>query len=161
MNNLNKVNKCISSNDIKNIVYWEYKLIDINTWEIIEPEIESSKYKLKLSNNKEFMKKWTDRKLNIAIKSNLTLLEKEILLDIYDYIDISNIINFKLLSNDFKYSPSKISKVKKRLSDNKIIKKVDWLYYLSPLLWIKTKEISQELINIFADSFKYYWVTIK
>jgi len=71
------------------------------------------------------MKKWTDRKLNIAIKSNLTLLEKEILLDIYDYIDISNIINFKLLSNDFKYSPSKISKVKKRLSDNKIIKKVD------------------------------------
>jgi hypothetical protein len=33
------------------------------------------------------MKKWTDRKLNIAIKKDLSLLEKEILFDILDYID--------------------------------------------------------------------------
>jgi hypothetical protein len=47
------------------------------------------------------MKKWTDRKLNVAIKKGLSLLEKEILFDILDYIDENNIINIKLLANDY------------------------------------------------------------
>jgi hypothetical protein len=63
------------------------------------------------------MKKWTDRKLNIAIKKDLSLLEKEILFDLLDYIDNDNIINFKLLALDYNYSPSKISKAKTLLSN--------------------------------------------
>jgi hypothetical protein len=47
------------------------------------------------------MKKWTDRKLNISIKKNLSLLEKELLFDMLDYIDENNIINIKLLANDY------------------------------------------------------------
>jgi hypothetical protein len=47
------------------------------------------------------MKKWTDRKLNIEIKKELSLLEKELLFDILDYIDSNNIINLKLLANDY------------------------------------------------------------
>jgi hypothetical protein len=59
------------------------------------------------------MKKWTDRKLNIKIKKNLSLLEKELLFDILDYIDEDNVIDFKKLAFDYKHSPSKISKAKK------------------------------------------------
>jgi hypothetical protein len=47
------------------------------------------------------MKKWTDRALNLKIKKDLSLLEKELLFDIIDYIDDNNIINLKLLANDF------------------------------------------------------------
>jgi len=110
--------------------------------------------------NKKFMKKWTDRKLNIAIKKELSPLWKEMLFDILDYVDDDNIINFKILANDYWYSPSKISKAKSILEDKGIIKKSDWLYYLSPIVWISQKEISQELIHLFKDSFEKYNVEI-
>lgn len=123
-------------------------------------KISESKYKYKLSNKKEFMKKWTDRKLNMEIKKWLSLLEKEILFDILDYTDNSNIINFQTLSDDYWYSPSKMSKAKKWLEENGIIRKVWKTFFLSPLLWIKEKEISQELIEIFQDTFERYNVEI-
>jgi hypothetical protein len=59
------------------------------------------------------MKKFIDRKLNLNIKKNLSLLEKEILFDILDYFDEDNIIDFKRLGIDYQYSASKISKAKK------------------------------------------------
>ena len=160
MQNINKVKKTINKTQENNLIQWKYKLIDLDTWEILEPEIKTSKYKLQLSNNKQFMKKWTDRKLNIAIKKDLSLLEKEILFDLLDYIDNDNIINFKLLALDYNYSPSKISKAKTLLSNKWLIREYNKMYYLNPLVWIKTKEINQELIDLFKDSFNKYWVDV-
>jgi len=159
MNKISKVKKTISKVDNNKLVDW-CKIIDLETWEIFEPQIKTSKYKLKLSNQKEFMKKWTDRKLNLSIKKWLSLMEKEILFDVLDYIDWDNIINFRLLALDYNYSPSKISKVKKLLKEKQLIKTVDWIDYLSPLIWIKTKDINQELIELFKNSFEKYWVEI-
>jgi hypothetical protein len=47
------------------------------------------------------MKKFTNRSVNVKVKSNLSLLEKEILFDCLDYIDEQNIINFDALALDF------------------------------------------------------------
>ncbi len=160
MNKFNKVKKTIDKKQENDLIRWKVCLIDLATGEITQAKIKSSKYKLKLSNNKRFMKKWTDRKLNIAIKKDLSLLEKEFLFDALDYIDEDNIINIKLLANDFCYSPSKISKWKKWLIEKQLIEKADGLFYLNPLVWIKSKEISQDLIKLFKDSFKKYWVEI-
>ena len=160
MNFSYKVKKTIRKSQIDKILRWELLLTDSDTWEILDVKIRESKYKLTLSNNKKFMKKWTDRKLNIAIKKELSPLWKEILFDILDYVDDDNIINFKILANDYWYSPSKISKAKSILEDKGIIKKSGWLYYLSPIVWISQKEISQELIHLFKDSFEKYNVEI-
>lgn len=160
MNKFNKVKKTIVKIQENKIIRWEFWLIDLETWEIIGPEIKISKYKLKLSNNKHFMKKWTDRKLNILIKKDLSLLEKELLFDMLDYIDENNIINLRLLANDYWYKPSKISKAKTLLENKLLIKKDKWLLFLNPLVWIKAKEISQELIELFKESFEKYNVNI-
>jgi len=161
MNNYNKVKKTIPKYLEDKIIKWDVIISDSITWELLNDiEIKSSKYKLTLSNNKQFMKKWTDRKLNIAIKKDLSLLEKEILFDSLDYIDWDNIINFRLLSNDYGYSASKISKAKAWLKWKGLIKEVNWLFYLSPIVWIKTKEINQDLIDLFQDEFKKYWIDI-
>ena len=160
MQNIFKVKKWIDKKQENKLFNWNYKLIDLNTWEILEPNIKTSKYKLTLSNKKQFMKKWTDRKLNITIKKWLSLLEKEILFDLLDYIDNDNIINFKLLAVDYWYSPSKISKARWLLEDKWLVKKCNWIYYLNPIVWIKTQEISQELIDLFKDTFERYWVEI-
>lgn len=161
MKNINKVNKYIDNNIVNLIDNWEIWFYNKLTWEIIEwPVIKTTKYKYKLSNKKEFMKKWTDRDLNVAIKKQLTLLEKELLFDILDYIDSNNAINFKSLANDYWYTPSKMSKVKSWLSAKLLIKKKRGEYFLNPLIWIKTNEIKQDLIHLFQDSFDKYWVEI-
>lgn len=160
MKNLNKVKKSIDKKQENDLIQWKYLVTDLETWEVIDLKVKSSKYKLKLSNNKEFMKKHTDRKLNFTIKKDLSLLEKEILFDLLDYIDENNIINFRLLANDYWYSPSKMSKAKWWLEDKKLIKKENGLYYLSPLVWIKTKEISQDLMIMFKESFEKYNVEV-
>jgi hypothetical protein len=159
MSTFNKVKKAIPRYLEDKIIKWDVMITDCITWEIIE-DIKSSKYKLTLSNNKQFMKKWTDRKLNIAIKKDLSLLEKEILFDILDYIDWDNIINFKLLALDYWYSASKMSKAKSGLRDKGLIKEVNWLFFLNPIVWIKTKEISQDLIDLFMEEFNKYWINI-
>jgi hypothetical protein len=160
MNNTIKVKKWIERSQEQKIIRWEYWIIDLDTWEIVYPDVNTSKYNLKLSNNKTFMKKWTDRKLNMEIKKNLSLLEKGLLFDILDYVDEHNIINMKLIANDFWYSPSKMSKGKRLLEDKMIIKKQAGIYYLNPIVWIKSKNISQELIDLFKESFDMYWVDI-
>ena len=161
MQNLNKVKKCISTQDENNLIQWNYILMDSKTGQEVTPVIKTTKYKLKLSNQKEFMKKWTDRKLNLALKKDLWLLEKEVLFDILDYIDTDNIINFKLLALDYWYSASKISKARSKLLERQLIQKESGIFYLNPLMWIKTKEISQELIKMFEKSFKKYNVEVK
>ena len=160
MNNFNKVKKTIPKYLEDKIIRWDIILTDYITWEIEDLVVKTSKYKLKLSNNKQFMKKWTDRKLNIAIKKDLSLLEKEILFDSLDYIDWDNIINFKLLALDYSYPPSKISKAKFGLKEKGLIKEVNWLFFLNPIVWIKTKEINQDLIELFQEEFKKYWIDI-
>ncbi len=160
MENSFKVKKTIDKKHQDNLIQWKYKLLDMETWEIIEAKVKSSKYKLKLSNNKQFMKKWTDRKLNIAIKKWLSLLEKEILFDLLDYIDENNIINFKLLALDYEYSPSKISKARWLLEEKWLVRKINWLYYLNPIVWIIWKEIPQDLLLEFKDTFEKYWVDV-
>jgi hypothetical protein len=77
-----------------------------------------------------------------------------------DYIDENNIINIKLLANDYWYSPSKISKAKSLLEEKLLVKKDKWLLFLNPIVWIKSKEISQELIDLFKDWFDKYWIDI-
>lgn len=160
MQNTNKVKKWIDKTQENNLIQWKYNLIDLETWEIIVPKVKTSKYKLQLSNNKHFMKKWVDRKLNVLIKKELSLLEKELLFDMLDYIDENNIINLKLLANDYWYSASKISKAKSGLEEKLLIKKNNWILYLNPLVWIKAKEINQELLDLFKESFTKYWVEI-
>jgi len=160
MQKLNKVKKTIDKEQELKIIKWEYIITDLKTWQIIDIEVKNSKYKFNLSNNKQFMKKWTDRKLSIAIKKDLSLLEKEILFDILDYFDEENIIDFRKLALDYNYSPSKISKSRKKLQEKWLIKDKNSIYYLSPLVWIKTTEINQELIELFKDTFNKYWVDI-
>lgn len=162
MNKLNKVKKTIDKTIENKIINGDVLLFDTNTGEQIENiKIKTSKYKLILSNNKHYMKKWTDRKLNLEIKKELSLLEKEILFDVLDYIDEENIIDFKRLAIDYNYSPSKISKAKSWLKSKLLIKEHNWLYYLSPLIWIKyQKEISMDLLELFQDSFEKYWIEI-
>lgn len=160
MNNHNKVKKSISREEEIKLINWDIGLMNFSTWEIYSPKINTSKYKLRLNNKKEFMKKWTDRKLNIAIKKDLSLLEKEIVFDCLDYIDTENIINFKMMSVDFNYSASKISKAKKSLQNKWIIREKNKFYYLNPLVGIKSKEIDQELIGLFKDTFEKYGVDI-
>jgi hypothetical protein len=161
MNKFNKVKKTINKSIEDKIILWEVLLFDSSTGEQIRDiKIITNKYNLKLSNNKQFMKKWTDRKLWIAIKKDLTLLEKEILFDILDYIDTDSLINFKLLALDYWYAPSKISKAKNWLKEKELIKESNWFYYLSPLVWIKSTEVPQELMELFKDSFERYGVEI-
>ena len=155
----NKVKKSVDKKTQDKIIKWEIELYD-NNWERVEIIPTESKYKYKLSNKKEFMKKWTDRKLNVTIKKSLSLLEKEVLFDLLDYIDTNNIINFKLLANDYSYSPSKISKARSLLIEKLLVKKLDGIYYLNPIIWIKAKEIPQELIELFEDSFEKYNIEI-
>lgn len=161
MKNLNKVKKSINKNQEINLIQWKYNLIDLDTSEIIVPEIKTSRYKLQLSNNKHFMKKYIDRKLNLEITRNMREVDLWFLYKILNYIDEENIIDFKKLKVDYKYSDSKLSKSKKPLFDLLIIKEDEnWFIYLNPLVWIKSKEISQDLIVLFKESFDKYWVDI-
>ncbi len=161
MNNHNKVKKSISREDELKLINWDYSLADNSTWEITQPIIKTSKYKLKLNNKKEFMKKWTDRKLNFKVTEKLRPVDLWVLYIIQNYTDIENVIDFKRIKIDYNYSDSKLSKVKKPLADNWIIKQdKNWFYYLNPLVWIKSKEIDQELIDLFKDTFEKYGVDI-
>lgn len=157
---LHKVKKSISTIDESNLVQWKYRLINLDTWEILEPEIKTSKYKLKLSNNKQFMKKTIYRKLNMEVTKKLREVDLWFLYKILNYIDEDNIINFKRIKLDYNYSDSKLSKCKKPLFENDIIKDKDGFIYLSPLVWIRTKEINQELIKLFKESFEKYGIEL-
>jgi hypothetical protein len=159
MNTFNKVKKWLDKKIEDNLLQWKYTIYN-EEWEYVDIKTSVSKYKLKLSNNKQFMKKWTDRKLNIAIKKWLSLIEKEILFDSLDYLDWDNIVNFRLLCNDYWYSASKISKAKAGLKEKWLIKEVNWLFFLNPIVWIKTKEINQDLIDLFQEEFIKYWIDI-
>ena len=161
MNNVYKVKKTIEKDLETWIISWKYNIIDLETWEILETKLKTNNYKFKLSNNKKFMKKFIDRKLNLNIKKNLSLLEKEILFDILDYFDEDNIIDFKRLGIDYQYSASKISKAKKWLKEKWLIKEKNKLYYLNPIIGIRNKEINHELIELFNDTFKKYNIEVK
>ena len=154
-----KIKKWLCKKQEHKLIRWEYVLTNIDTWEIIEANIH--KKKLFLSNNKQFMKMFTDRGLNIEISKKLRDVDLWFLFKIRSYIDEDNVINFTRLKKDFGYSDSKLSKARKPLVDNWIIKKSDWVWFLSPVIGIKTKEISQELIDIFNDEIQTYWITIK
>lgn len=154
-----KVKKTLENDIQQNVIRWKYRIFD-EDWVEIEAIHTVSKYKYKISNRKEFMKKFTDRRLNKDIKKDLSLLEKEILFDVLDYIDVDNCINFKMLAEDYWYSPSKISKAKSKLEERWLIRKKWTLYFLCPIIWIKEKEISQELIELFEDVFEKYNVDI-
>lgn len=144
------------------IIIWDIELLDLQTWEYIKPNVKTKIIsKTILSNNKKFMKKIIDRKLSMAIKKDLSLLEKEMLLDVLDYLDNDNIIDFKKLAFDYEYTSSKISKARKLLMEKLLIKEKNWFYYLTPLIWYQTKEIPEDLIEMFKDSFEKYWVEIK
>lgn len=161
MNNLNKVKKWISANDVERIVSWMYTVTDNITWELIPIATKNSKYKLKLSIKKIFMKKWLDNKLNIQINKELRPIDLWFIYIIINYIDDDNIINFHKLKSDYWYNDSQLSKAKKPLLEKEFIKKTDkWLIYLNPLIWIKWDEIGQELIYLFKESFEKYWVEI-
>lgn len=161
MKNLNKVKKSIDKKQENDLIQWKYWLVNLETWEIINTEIKTSKYKLKLSNNKQFMKKFTDRKLNIEITRDLREVDLWFLYKVINYIDEENVIDFKRLKIDYQYSDSKLSKSKKPLFDNSLIKQDDlWFIYLNPLVWIKATEINQNLISLFKESFEKYNVEI-
>ncbi len=159
MNYYSKVkNKKIDRSQEIWILKWDILLLD-KEWVYAEPDV-WYKFKIRLNNDKKFMKKLSDRSMNIRIKKNLSLLEKELLLDILDYIDDENTINFQAISSDYEYAASKMSKVKKLLAEKGIIKK-DWnVYYLNPMIWYKWTDISQRLLLMFEKEFYRYWVNV-
>ena len=138
---------------------------DINKhWDLLNHywiQVKEKWLKLKLTNKKQFMKRWTDRKINIMIAEVLSPREEIFLNRCWFYIDDENEINLVKLSEDYKYSASLLSQLKKWLIDKWFMKKKWKLFYLSPLIWIKTKEIDQDLIRLFQDTFERYWVEIK
>ena len=161
MNNLNKVKKWLDRKQELGLIDWKYWLINLETGDMIESHIKTTKYKLKLSNNKEFMKKWTDMKLNLKVTENLRQVDLWFLYILQSYTDKENIIDFRRFKKDYEYTDSKLSKSKKPLLENMIIKQDDyWIIYLNPLIWIKSTDINQELIDLFKDSFEKYWVDI-
>lgn len=154
-----KYKKNIPPKVIDSIISNKYTVFD-EYGEQVKVKWSVESYRYKLSHNKTFMKKWTDRKLAIAIKKGMSLPEKEMLLDIFDYTDSYNIVNFRLIANDFNYSPSKVTKVRNRLIGRGLIKKRGGLFYLNPLVWIKTSTISQELIDMFQEEMERYNVDV-
>jgi hypothetical protein len=161
MKNLNKVKKSIDKKQENKIIQWTYWLVNLETWEIINTEITTSKYKLKLSNNKAFMKKFMDRKINIEITKWLREVDLWFLYKIINYIDEENVIDFKRLKIDYQYNDSKLSKAKKKLFEKWLIKQDEfWFIYLCPLVWIKSIEINQKLMYLFKDSFEKYNVEV-
>jgi len=160
MNKLNKVKKTIDKTQENNLIQWKYLITDLNTWEVIDLKIQTNKYKLKLFNNKQFMKKFIDRKLNIEVTKELREVDLWFLYKILNYIDEENIIDFKKLKSDYKLTDSKLSKCKRPLFEHWIIKENNWFIYLNPLVWIKSTEISQELIILFNDIVEKYWIEI-
>ena len=161
MQNTNKVKKWIDKTQENNLIQWKYNLIDLETWEIIVPKVKTSKYKLQLSNNKHFMKKFIDRKINLLITKELREVDLWFLYKVLNYIDEENVIDFKRLKIDYQYNDSKLSKAKRPLFELDIIKEdKHWFIYLNPLVWIKAKEINQELLDLFKESFTKYWVEI-
>jgi len=151
MNKLNIVKKSISNKDISN----NYELFEKHWIKVKERWL-----KLKLSNKKHFMKKRIDRKLNIEISKSLSSREEIFINRCWYYIDEYNEININKMSEDYSYSPSLISQLKKWVIEKWLIMKVWKCFYLSPLIWIKTKEIDIDLIRIFKDTFKKYNVEI-
>lgn len=155
-----KVKKQIDKNIQYKVIRWDYEVYnsDGEKVEIIHTE---SKYKYKLSNNKKFMKKWIDRKISKLITSELRDVDLWFLYKIEPYIDDENIVDFKRFKLDYNYTDSKLSKSKKPLLEVGILREKNTLIYLNPLVWIIWKEIPQELIGIFADTFEKYNVSIK
>lgn len=159
MNFSHKVKKTIDKDTQNKIIRWYLELYN-QDWEQVEIIPTESKYKYKLSNEKKFMKKWIDRKVSKLITDNLRDVDLWFLYKIESYIDEENVIDFKRFKLDYKYSDSKLSKAKKPLLDTGIIKEHNTLIYLNPLVWIIGKEMKQELIDIFSDTFEKYNVQI-
>ena len=154
-----KVKKTIEKEIQNNILRWNYIVYD-DKWEYVEVIWKESKYKYKLSNDKKFMKRWIDRKISKLITQNLRDVDLWFLYKIESYMDDENIIDLKRFKIDYKYSDSKLSKSKRPLLEAWILKENNWLLYMNPLVGIIGKEISQELIEIFEDTFERYDVKV-
>ena len=110
--------------------------------------------------NKWYMKLFTNREIYLKVHKDMSLIEKELLLNIYMYVDSNNKICFKDLRLDCGYAESKLSKAKRWLVDKWIIRKDDRMdFYLNPILWIlwvSTDKTATKLISLFEDTFKQY-----
>lgn len=154
-----KVKKSVNKDIQNKVINWDYEIYDEN-WEKIEIICTESSYKYKLSNNKNFMKRWIDRKIHKRIVENLRDIDLWFIYKIEPYIDSENIVDFKRFKVEYSYTDSKLSKAKKPLLEAWILKEHNTFIYLNPLVWIIGKEISQELIDIFQESIEKYWVKI-
>lgn len=155
----NRVKKWVDKEVVRNILNWKFIVYD-DVWEQVPIVTKIERYKYKLSNDKQFMKRWIDRKVSRVITESLRDVDLWFLYKIQPYMDWDSVIDFKRFKIDYKYSDSKLSKSKKPLIEAWIIKEYEWLIYMNPIVWIIWKEIKQELIEIFRDVFEKYNIDI-
>jgi len=163
MNNIKVKFKKELTEEIQEKIIKEWFYYDSN-WELIkiETELKSYNYNISIKQTK-YMKLWDDVNLKIKIQDKLWwyLNHKEIILS---FIDEENKVDFRKY-NDFMrkkwWLNPNLTKIKNKFIKEWLIKKYEWNYYLNPILWIKEKEISQFLIQLFENEIRTYWVNIK
>jgi len=129
-------------------------------WEVVDTEIDNVKYKFKLTNNKKFMKRWIDRKLNLEINNKLRDTDIAFITKFTPYIDMDNIVNFHKFKSDYDYSFSKLSKSRKPLVELWLLKEIENVWYASPLLGTQQANPPQELIEMFSEDLQRFNINI-
>lgn len=143
----------------KKILRWEVELYDSN-WEHITPITTKAKYKFKLHIKDNYMKLWEAPEIKKQILDKVKAYGKYLYV-LPDFMDNDNEINFKKFNKIYKMSNSEIKRFRDPLIEAGLIKKEDWIYYLSPLVGIKNRqEIPQHLLLLFRDTFQVYWVKL-
>ena len=129
----------------------KYVVIDAETWEYIPISELAQEYKPKIKMKPSFIKYWSDKTLHEKVYPNLSLKEIEFIVRMSPYYDEDNVLNMPKMIQGTWWSASKVSKAKKALVENWILKQ-HWLnIYVNPIIWVKSREIDTLLIEIFRD----------
>lgn len=143
---------------IRDILNWDKEVYDWK-WEKVDIKVNNTYYKLKLNQSKKYMKLWREPKVKKHIMDKVGNYTKYLYV-LPDFIDYDNVINFRRFNSLYKMTGSQIKRFRDPLIECWLIKKIDWYYYLSPLVWIRGDEIPQELLRMFWDTYKDFWVDL-
>lgn len=159
MSLVQKVKKTISAKQTNEIIQGRYWVVNLDTGEMTDIEVcEKALFRF-LSIRQDFMKLFCDKDLCERVDSELTLADRGFLFHIVrGGLNYENQIDIEGIAEKHLYNPSRMSLLRTSLMGKWLVKKKGRNYYLSPLIAIKSKEISQDLINLFEDTFERYGV---